>query len=128
MKFRNTPDQPIHEESDLEKKVKEEEKKEEEQKVEEIQKRKYSKRITVEQPRVGYRQKIKNIIFWGLLGFFILYFGSKAIGVLIKVQRVYSEVVFTVDHSAVVKPIRELYEGSHQKTDDEIIDILQGKN
>lgn len=72
----------------------------------------------------------KTVISWGIKGFVVIavivFFGWKAFDGVKSVLQVREELFFAYQHPQLVKPMRELYTLSHQKTDEDLRQILNG--
>jgi hypothetical protein len=115
MKFRNVPGKLV---DSSEKFVKPEEK----------EKRKYSHHFKSEKKNVI--DVIKNIIFFVTIVaviVFLISFVPNTIRTIKKINSVRAEINFAIDHPELVKPIRDLYVMSHEKTDADLIKVLEVK-
>jgi len=70
-------------------------------------------------------QKIRNFLFWIFTGILILIVGIYCFRWIVYIAGNGDEFSFARNHPEFVKPMRELYESEHKKTDQVILDIFK---
>jgi dolichol kinase len=103
----------------------EEEKKREEKRVlKEMKKQEEIAKKIADAERVPLRARMKNILFWVLLGIVGITYGIKFYSYVRIITTHTAEVQFAREHSEFVRPIMKLYEQAHGSANAQLLEAL----